>query len=142
MTDPTLRVRLYDLFSAVAPKREDLLASLRAIYASDMVFQDPMQKIHGVDAFIETNRKLMSRAKELHFDVEPPVGTDDEFFMTWTMRFRAKIGPELATDGVTHIRARGGRIFYHRDHWDLVSLSASALPGGPSLLRAAMRPFV
>ncbi len=142
MTDQTLRVRLYDVFEAMGPGRGDLVEKMRALYAPDVTFQDPMQKIHGIEAFLETNRKLVSRAKELHFDVEPPIGSDEELFMKWTMKFRGRIGPEFTTDGVTHVRARDGRIFYHRDHWDLVGLSASAVPGGQALLRAAMRPFV
>ncbi len=138
----TLRARFRELFASVAPGREDVLHDLRAIYSEDVVFQDPMQKIRGLEAFFATNRKLIARATELRFDVEAPVGTDDEFFLAWTMRFRGKFGPLLETDGVTHVKTVGGRVVYHRDHWDLATLTASALPGGPSLLRTLMRPLV
>jgi hypothetical protein len=142
MTDPTLRARFHDLFASVAPDRKDVLDAMRGVYADDMFFQDPMQKVHGIEAFIRTNRKLLSRSRELHFDVGAPVGSDEEFFMTWTMKFRPKLGPAFDTEGVTHIRTKGGRIVYHRDHWDIASLVMTALPGGPALMRAAMRPFV
>ncbi len=140
--ESNLRSRFRDLFAAVSPQRKDVLDALRPLYAEDVVFQDPMQKIRGIEAFIETNRKLMSRSSELRFDVSEPIGTDEEFFLTWTMTFRAKIGPTVETDGVTHVRSENGRIVFHRDHWDLANLAASALPGGPALLRTALRPFV
>ncbi len=129
------------MFQRVGPGREDLLDELRPIYAADVHFQDPMQSIDGFDAFVATNRRLLARARELSFEVAPPVGTDDEFFFTWTMRFAPVVGPRFEVEGVSHLRARDGRIVLHRDYWDLASLLASGVPGGAWLLRTALRPL-
>ena len=72
----TLRARFRELFASVAPGREDVLHDLRAIYSEDVVFQDPMQKIRGLEAFFATNRKLIARATELRFDAKKKVKED------------------------------------------------------------------
>ena len=136
-----LRDRLRELFEKVGPGREDVLDELRPLYADDVHFQDPMQSIDGRDAFLATNRRLLSRARALSFTIAPPVGTDEEFFLTWTMRFAPLVGPTFEVEGVSHLRARDGAIVLHRDYWDMAGLLASGVPGGAWLLRSALRPF-
>ena len=117
------------------------LEELRPLYADDVTFEDPVQKVQGIEAFLDLNRRLAGRARELSFAVERVVGDDAEFVVTWHMRLRPKIGPLFELDGVSHLRAEGGKVVYHRDYWDLAALFASAVPGGQRMLRLLLRPL-
>jgi hypothetical protein len=57
------------------------------------------------------------------------------------MRCVPKFGPEIRVDGATHLRAKNGRVFYHRDYWDLGEMFASAIPGGHAALRFLLKPL-
>jgi hypothetical protein len=57
------------------------------------------------------------------------------------MRCVPKIGPTIQVDGATHLRAKNGRVVYHRDYWDLGEMFASAIPGGHTALRFLLKPL-
>lgn len=137
----SLRASLAALFQRVGPDDPSAVEALRPLYADDVVFEDPIQRVEGVDAFLDVNRRLLARAKKLRFDLERTIGDDDELVLVWRMTFQAKVGPEVHVDGVSHLRARGGKITHHRDYWDLATLLASGVPGGERALRFALRPF-
>lgn len=137
----SLMSRFHDIFGRVEAGAVGLLDEMKPLYAERLVFQDPMQKVESRDEFLEVNRRLFERARKLRFELGAPVGTDEAFFIPWTMHFAAKVGPEFVVDGVTQILAQRGRIVLHRDHWDLANLLASAVPGGPMILRGILKPF-
>ena len=141
MNETSLRERVAELFRALRPGAVTVVATCRQLYAPELRFEDPMQVTTDLDAFIATTERLVQRARELSFTVASIVGTDEEFCLTWTMTFAPKIGPTIEVDGVSHFRARQGRVVEQRDFWDLATLFASAIPGGRSIMRAALRPF-
>jgi hypothetical protein len=136
-----LMIRLRDAFAALSPDRPESLESLRPLYDEAVEFRDPVQTVHGLDAFLDMNRRLFRRAKALSFNVTSARGDGDEMFFAWQMRVTARLGPSLTLDGVTHARARGGRIVSHRDFWDLGEFFASAFPGGAAALRLMRKPL-
>src|SRR4051794_33234667 len=99
-----------------------------ALYADDIVFEDPIQSVTGIEKFMETNRRMMARAKSLEVEVGDVVENGDQIFMSWKMRYVPKMGPAIAIDGATHCRVRGGKIVYHRDYWDLLGSVINGLP--------------
>jgi len=99
-----------------------------ALYADDIVFHDPIQSVTGLDAFMETNRRMMARAKALEVEVGDVVENGDQIFMSWKMRYVPKMGPPIAIDGATHCRVRNGKIVYHRDYWDLLGSVLAGVP--------------
>lgn len=137
----SLRDSLTAVFQRIGPSDPSAVEALRPLYAEGVVFEDPIQRVEGVEAFLDVNRRLVARAKKLAFDLERVIGDDDELVLVWRMTFQAKIGPEVQVDGVSHLRARGGKVTSHRDYWDLATLLASGVPGGERLLRLALRPF-
>ncbi|HRG96721.1 MAG TPA: nuclear transport factor 2 family protein [Polyangiaceae bacterium] len=138
----TLRSRLTE--ALVAVDLHDLapfLAEVRALYADDVVFRDPMQSSRGLEAFLEVNRRLARMARTLRFDVTDATGDDELFYLHWTLHLTPRVGPSLKVEGVSRLRARDGRVFEHVDYWDLGELFASPV-GGQRLLHALFRPFV
>jgi limonene-1,2-epoxide hydrolase len=87
------------------------------------------------------NRRIVTRARHIAFDVQEAEGAGGSLFLTWTMEYRAKVGPMLVFEGVTHFRIRGGLIVEHRDYWDLLSSVVATVPGLRSLY-AALTPHL
>jgi hypothetical protein len=116
--------------------------ALRPLYAADVVFEDPLQRLQGLEAFLAMNRKLLKMARVLRFELRGEGGDDREFFLAWHLVFKPTLGPTARVDGVSHITSDGVKITSHVDYWDMASLLASLVPGGRRILRAALRPFV
>jgi hypothetical protein len=139
----SLRERLVAVVSSLdVTSRPRMGADLRALYADDVVFQDPMQRTEGIDAFVHAMDSLLKMSRRLSFHVMSAAGTDEEMFLVWTMKMTPRRGPTVTIDGMSHLRSREGKISYHRDYWDLANGIASAVPGGERVLRAVMKPFV
>lgn len=133
--------RLRDALVALKPEHPESIEALRPLYTDDVVFQDPLQVVCGLDAFVAMNRRLLRRMRWLEWTLKAAKGDDEVVFLEWTMTGKTKLGPRIEVDGMTRARARGGRIFDHRDYWDLGELVASALPGGRRILRAVLSPI-
>jgi SnoaL-like domain len=136
-----LPFRLRDALMALSPDRPESVEVLRELYDETVEFRDPIQTLYGVDAFLAMNRRLLGRVRSLRFDVTSALGTDGEAYLEWTMHGAPKLGPRLQVQGVTHARAKNGKVVYHRDFWDLGELAASAVPGGRSALRLLLKPL-
>jgi len=137
----SLALRLRDALVGLQPGHPDRVEALRGLYADDTVFRDPIQEIHGLDAFIEMNHRLLGRARSLDWEIRAMQGDEDEVFLEWTMRGKARLGPALSLEGATRATARGGKIVHHRDYWDFGELLASGLPGGMRLLHLLRGPL-
>ena len=133
--------RLRDALRALGPGRPEAIEALRPLYDEAVEFRDPIQTLRGLDAFLAMNRRLMGRVRALSFEVTSARGDADEVFLAWTMRATARIGPTIVVDGVTHARARAGKVVHHRDYWDLGQMLASIIPGGERVLRGILRPL-
>lgn len=109
------------------------------VYADDVVFKDPIQTLRGRDAFVEMNKRLLKRVRELRFDVHAVTADDDNIFIAWTMYVALKTpAKEMAIDGVTHCTVRDGKVATQRDHWDLVGSMMDAIPVAGTAYRAVV----
>jgi hypothetical protein len=129
---------LADALVSMVPGRPNALAHLRTLYADDIVFQDPIQTVRGIAAFMEMNEKLMSKLRSLEWTINAVSGDDTTGIIEWTMHAKSKLGPSLAVDGLTRAQFRAGLVVDHRDYWDLSEMIASAVPGG-TFVRSAVR---
>jgi hypothetical protein len=57
------------------------------------------------------------------------------------MVMRPLFGPEIEVEGVSHLRAREGKVTEHIDYWDLGDMVASMIPMGKAMKRAVLRPL-
>jgi hypothetical protein len=137
----TLRDAVMSAFGRISGDDLSFVEGLRPLYADHVHFEDPIQKVDGFEEFVGVNVRLAKRARELSFSVQRVVGEDEEFFVTWHMHFRPKLGPAFELDGISHLRSEGGKIHFHRDYWDIAALFASALPGGQRILRTLLKPL-
>lgn len=143
MTSPDLAAfeRLIEVFTSLDAQDRDCVEQLRPLYAPTVRFQDPLQTLLGVEEFLAMNRRLLSRSRELRFVLEARAFEGSRGFLTWKMILVPKLGPRVVVAGVTHVLLRDGLVLEHRDYWDLAELFASAIPGGRTALRWALKPL-
>lgn len=138
MTFPT---RLGELLTRMVPTNPDIYDELRGLYDPNVAFRDPIQVQNGIEDFIAANQRLIGRMRELEWQIHSAFGDEETALIEWTMRGTPKLGPSVCVDGVTRARARGGKIYDHRDYFDFDELLTSALPAGSRILRMVRRPF-
>ncbi len=120
--------RVRALMEGLAPGRTESLADLVAMYDPDVRFEDPIQSLEGRDALVEMNEKLITRSRELRFEVRDGVRSGDLVFLTWKMTFALARGPSMEFEGATRLRIRDERIVEHRDYFDLVGGLVDSVP--------------
>jgi hypothetical protein len=123
-----LAVRLRDVYVSFAHDAEGALTRLADLYDRDVVFRDPLQTLNGCEAFVAMNRRVMTRARHLSFDVKDSLGGGDSLFLAWTMSYAPRRGPTLVFEGASYARVQGGVIVEQRDYWDLLSSLAESIP--------------
>lgn len=128
MTDQVFAERLRDVYLSFNGDGERALAELAELYDRDVVFRDPLQTLNGREAFVAMNRRVMTRARRLSFNVKDAFGRGDSLFLAWTMTYEPHRGPTIVFEGATHARVRGGVIVEQRDYWDMLSSVAQSLP--------------
>ena len=133
--------RLADVLTRMVPAHPEVYEELRALYADDIEFRDPIQVQHGIEDFIAANRRLIGRMRALEWQMHGAVGDDRTAVIEWTMFGTPKFGPAVRVDGVTRARPRAGKISDHRDYFDFDELLTSGLPAGTRILRLLRRPF-
>ena len=133
--------RVAQLLSRLVPGAPAVFDELRALYDDAVVFRDPIQEVHGLAAFLDVNRRMLARMRALSWQIHAAIGDESYAVIEWTMRGTPKRGPALSVDGVTRIRARGGKVVDHRDYWDLSEMFASTMSFGERVRRVLLRPI-
>jgi len=124
-----MKQRYVDALEALARDGEAALPLLRELYHEQMQFEDPIQSVVGIEAFMEANRRLVRRARSISLNFGTVAVQDGHLFAVWTMTFEPRMGPVMVFEGASHATFRDGRIAYQRDYWDLLSSTAGAVPG-------------
>ena len=89
-------------------------------YHMDIVFQDPIQKVEGKQAFNEMCNRLTDRCEELQMKISSIAQGKNEIFMTWEMIMIFRKTPSTSLYGCTKLTLNeDGRIIHQRDYYDL-----------------------
>lgn len=113
---------------AFGAKGDGALPAFLALYDEEAEFQDPLVHLHGRPALAAALRTLLERTRSLRVECGELTEGGGTLFLAWRMTLALKVGPTLVVDGVTHARTRAGRVTWQRDHWDLLSSAAGAVP--------------
>ena len=114
------------------------IESLRQIYTDDVCFEDPAHGIQGLDSLISLFKSLYQNLDGCQFKFHKKVTSDDGIFLSWTMLIRHKKirkGAVTRVEGASFLRARDGKIFYHRDYFDLGAMVYENVPMLGTLIR-------
>ncbi len=141
MSQPLLHqvMTLYQRFD------HSLLAALEHIYHPDVVFQDPLQRVQGLDDLRAYFQQMVAGLDECWFDfsevIEQPLSNDYpqsgenpcqayQAVLFWTMHYRHQKlnnGRPLTLSGNSHLRYQE-RVLYHRDYFDVGAMLYEHLP--------------
>ncbi len=118
---PLTEVRVRELWSRTYNREgKPDWSHILPYYHEDIVFQDSIQCIVGIDAFTALCERLTKRCKQLRMDIGSIVVDPPEIFMDWTMTMMFRRWPSSPIYGCTRLTlAEDGRIVRQRDYYDL-----------------------
>jgi hypothetical protein len=109
-------------------------------YHPQIVFQDSVQKLEGMDAFKAMCGRLTRRCSKLQMDIDSIVQDSHVIFMNWKMTMSFRKSPNTPIFGCTKLTLHeDGRIIGQRDYYDLWGDIFNGIPGFRRLYRAFMR---
>ncbi len=111
-------------------------------YHEDIVFQDSIQRVEGIDAFQALCARLTRRCKQLNMDITSVVVGSREIFLEWTMVTMFRRWPSSPVYGCSKLTlGDDGRITMQRDYYDLWGDIFDGIPGFRRLYRRFMRRY-
>ncbi len=111
-------------------------------YHPDIVFQDSIQRLEGMEAFQRMCKRLTRRCQKLEMDIHHLVKKNNVIFMDWTMTMSFRRSPSTPMYGSTRLTLdEDGRIIEQRDYYDLWGDIFNGIPGFNRLYRRFMARF-
>ncbi len=109
-------------------------------YHPDMVFQDSIQRIEGIESFKAMCNRLTERCKSLHMEILSLTRDGSVFMMDWKMTMSFKKYPDTPIFGATRLTLHAdGRIIEQRDYFDLWGDIFNGIPRFKPIYRKFMR---
>ncbi len=89
-------------------------------YAQNILFQDSIQRIEGIDEFTKMCERLTKRCESLYMELHHVVQKDQVIFFEWTMTMAFRKWPSTHLYGSTRLSLNQlGQIVEQRDYYDL-----------------------
>lgn len=99
-------------------------------YHENIVFEDCIQKIEGLDEFTAMCDRLTKRCEQLHMDILSLVMHGQDIFFEWKMVMIFRKFPSTPVFGCTHLTTGSdNRIIRQRDYFDLWGTIFNGIPG-------------
>ena len=121
---------VHELFS-MWDKRVPSVEELREFFTDDMIFEDPLQRIEGLEEYREMNERLLKKNNDLKIMMEENAQNGPHIMFTFALSMRPskKTKRTLYNSGMTYVRLNEeGKIEYHRDYWDFLGSMLSMFP--------------
>ena len=108
-------------------------------YHPDVVFQDSIQRIEGIEEFIGLCERLTQRCQSLHMEILSIAQDSNIILMDWIMTMAFTKYPPTPVYGSTKLTLHeDGRIMAQRDYFDLWGAILDGIP----LLKTRYRRFM
>lgn len=89
-------------------------------YHEEIIFEDSIQKIEGIEFFKAMCNRLTKRCEQLNMDVQSVVQDDHIIFIQWKMTMMFNKYPSTPVYGCTKLTlGEDHRIMHQRDYFDL-----------------------
>jgi ketosteroid isomerase-like protein len=109
-------------------------------YHDEIVFQDSIQRIEGIEDFKAMCERLTSRCEQLNMDIESVVMEGDVAFLQWKMTMIFRKRPSTPIFGTSKLTfAADNRIIAQRDYFDLWGDIFNGIPRFKPVYRRFMR---
>ena len=108
---------------------------LRSLARPDLLFRDPFNEIHGVDAVVTMLDRMFRDLGQPRFVVTRMATDGLVSFIRWDFTFELR-GRALRIEGVSEVEFDGeGKVARHIDHWDAAGQVYERIPLLGGLLR-------
>lgn len=109
-------------------------------YHEQIVFQDSIQRIEGIEEFIKMCNRLTSRCEQLNMDILSLAIGGNQVFFQWKMQMIFKKFPSTPIYGCTTLTiGEDNRIISQRDYFDLWGDIFNGIPWFHRMYRKFMR---
>ena len=123
-----LAKRVEEAYHNISPGNIGVVESL---YTHDAYFEDPSHGVQGKAALVNHFTKTFEKLQGCSFKFQQTVSNGADIFMAWTMFVNypsLKGGQTIRVEGASFLKTRNGKIYYHRDYFDLGSLLYEHVP--------------
>lgn len=110
---------------------EDSLSKLSELYATDVVFVDPVKQHKGLIELTGYFSNLMVNTSECRCEIHDIVSSENNHLVIWSMLLRhpkLDAGRKITVEGVTQLKTRDEFITFHRDYYDLGQMIYEHIP--------------
>lgn len=116
--------RIARLFEQLRADRLDVLAQ---IYASHATFQDPFNRVQGIDAITAQFAHMYAKLHAPRFAVHEIVAQREVGWMAWDFHFalRARARQHTLAGATRFVLDAHGLVIDHRDYWDACEFYAA-----------------
>jgi limonene-1,2-epoxide hydrolase len=98
-------------------------------YHDNIVFQDIIQRVEGIDDFKEMCNRLTDRCEQLHMDILAIVMDSNYVFFQWKMVMMFKKWPSTPLNGCTKLTlSEDNRIIMQEDYFDIWGTIINGIP--------------
>ncbi|OPL14845.1 MAG: limonene-1,2-epoxide hydrolase [Firmicutes bacterium ML8_F2] len=105
-------------------------------YHPDIIFQDSIQRLQGIEDFKAMCNRLTKRCKQLQMDIFNIAQNSNIIIMDWKMTMIFRKSPSTPIYGCTRLTLHeDGRIIEQRDYYDLWGDIINGIPGFRKLYR-------
>lgn len=89
-------------------------------YHEDIIFEDSIQRIDGIEDFQALCERLASRCEQLQMHISSIMKQGNEIFFEWKMQMMFRRWPSAPIYGCSKLTLHeDGRIIHQRDYFDL-----------------------
>lgn len=124
-----LRQLIRDSFNEYNGKNPEVLDSF---YAPDVVFEDPLVRVVGLDRLKEYYQHAYSRVKSVRFEFEDIMADHNAYCAPWRMVIQVSglnWGRPYSVQGLSKlVFDESGKVIHHRDYFDVGEMVYEHLP--------------
>ena len=107
------------------------LDEVGSLYTDDVYFEDPAHGVQGKPNLLEYFASMFKNLENCSFKFHQTLTDGSDIFMSWTMFLnhpRLNSGETIRVEGASYLKTRNGRIYYHRDYFDMGAMLYEHLP--------------
>ncbi|WP_228768399.1 nuclear transport factor 2 family protein [Shewanella sp. TC10] len=119
-----------DFINMYQSLNKNSLHLLKQVYSKDVVFQDPLHKVDGLNDLTNYFANLYENVDSIDFDIQQVNSTSSQASIFWRMTYsHSKLngGKSITVDGMSHL-SFSEKITAHRDYFDLGQMLYEQLP--------------
>lgn len=119
-----------DFISMYQQLNKDTLHLLTEVYSDEVIFQDPLHKVQGLENLTTYFANLYANVDFIEFNIKDVSSTHEQASVFWEMHYRhfkLNKGNLITVEGMSQLKF-SSKITSHRDYFDLGSMLYEQLP--------------